>query len=160
MSGVRVWLAGPDETAQVTRLMLGFRDDLGYHWPSDQQFSEGIAQLAGDAQTDYLLGALDDQGPPVGVCQLRFRFGLWRGGNDCWLEDLYVEPQARGNGLGRALTEFAVQHAEHARGCQRIELDLDEANETALKLYSSLGFAPKSAGSRDLYLRRNLGSRP
>ena len=158
MSEHRVWVASPDEQDEVTRLLLGFRNDLGYDWPSDQDFEAGVAKLISGGSTDYLLGAIGD-GPAVGVCQLRFRYGLWQAGNDCLLEDLFIEELARGSGLGRALTEFAIEHASTARDSRRIELDVNEANEPALKLYESLGFGIKNShGGRDLYLRRNLSA--
>ncbi len=157
MKQLRVWVASASEAAEVTRLLISFRNDLGYDWPSDQSFSDGVAELIGDGSTDYLLGAVGD-GPAVGVCQLRFRYGLWQAGNDCLLEDLFVEEAARGSGLGRAMTLFAIQHAASTRTSRRIELDVNEANVPALKLYESLGFGIKNShGGRDLYLRRNLG---
>ena len=156
MSGTRVWVAGVDEADEVTRLLIGFRNDLGYDWPTDESFRSGVATLIAGDSTDYLLGAVGD-GPAVGVCQLRFRYGLWQEGNDCLLEDLFVEEPARGSGLGRAITEFAINHASGSRDARRIELDVNEANEPALKLYESLGFGIKNShGGRDLYLRRNL----
>jgi ribosomal protein S18 acetylase RimI-like enzyme len=157
MSENRVWVAVPDEAGEVARLLIGFRDDLGYDSPSDQVFTDGVTKLIADDSTDYLLGAIGD-GPAVGICQLRFRYGIWQAGSDCLLEDLFVEEPARGSGLGKAMTQFAVEHAG-SRGCRRIELDVNEANEPALKLYESLGFGIKSGhGGRDLYLRRNLGA--
>ncbi len=157
MSENRVWVALPDEAGEVARLLISFRDDLGYDSPSDQVFIDGVTKLIADDSTDYLLGAIGD-GPAVGICQLRFRYGLWQAGSDCLLEDLFVEEPARGSGLGKAMTQFAVEHAG-SRGSRRIELDVNEANEPALKLYESLGFGIKSGhGGRDLYLRRNIGS--
>ena len=158
MSELRVWVADPSEADEVTRLLIGFRNDLGYDWPSDASFVSGVAQLISGDSADYLLGAIGD-GPAVGVCQLRFRYGLWQEGTDCLLEDLFVEEAARGKGLGRALTQFAVEHASTARDARRIELDVNEANEEALKLYESLDFGIKNShGGRDLYLRRNLSA--
>ena len=91
------------------------------------------------------------------MAQLRFRHGLWRAGPDCLLEDLFVEPPARGRGLGRAMTEFAMEYARDKRGARRMELDVNEANTEALKLYESLGFGVKNQhGGRDLYLRVHL----
>ncbi len=160
MSEPRVWLASGAEKDEVARLLIGFRNDLGYDFPSDQSLTNGVAQLISGDSTDYLLGALAD-GPAAGVCQLRFRYGIWQAGNDCLLEDLFIEEQARGSGLGRAMTEFAIEHAAGARDCRRIELDVNEANEPALKLYESLDFGIKNNnGGRDLYLRRNLSAEP
>ena len=154
----RVWIADPHEAEIVTRLMVGFRDDLGYDWPSENAFFAGVEKLLADIQTDFLLGAKDPDSPPEGVCQLRFRHGLWRAGTDCLLEDLFVEQPARGTGLGRALVARARERALE-RGARRMELDVNEANHAALRLYESFGFEAKSSGAdgdRDLYLRLHL----
>jgi GNAT superfamily N-acetyltransferase len=153
-----VWIAGPHEAEVVTRLMVGFRDYLGYDWPSENAFLAGVEKLLEDTQTDFLLGAKDEDSPPEGVCQLRFRHGLWRAGTDCLLEDLFVEEGARGTGLGRALVAKARERALE-RGARRMELDVNEANPAALKLYESFGFETKNAavyGGRDLYMRVHL----
>ncbi len=153
-----VWIAGPHEAEVVTRLMVGFRDHLGYDWPSENAFLAGVEKLLDDVQTDFLLGAKDADSPPQGVCQLRFRHGLWRAGVDCLLEDLYVEEGARGTGLGRALVARATERALE-RGARRMELDVNEANAPALALYGSFGFVSESKafdGARDLYMQVHL----
>jgi ribosomal protein S18 acetylase RimI-like enzyme len=74
---------------------------------------------------------------------------------DCWLEDLFVAAEARGDGHARALAGAALERAGE-RGCKRIELDVNEDNETALALYLPAGFTlePKPPG------RTHLTSRP
>ncbi|MCX6388782.1 MAG: GNAT family N-acetyltransferase [Solirubrobacterales bacterium] len=106
---VRVWRAEPHEAETVARLLISFRDSFGRDWPSDNAFLAGVEKLILDTQTDFLLAAADDDSPPTGVCQLRFRFGIWHAATDCWLEDLYVNPEARRSGIAKALIEFAVQ---------------------------------------------------
>ena len=64
---------------------------------------------------------------------------MWTGSDDAWLEDLYVRDSARRTGLGRALTEFAIDRARQ-RGCGRVQLDVNTANPAAHALYRSLGF--------------------
>lgn len=159
MSDASVWVAEPSEAQTVARLLIAFRDDLGYDWPSDNAFLAGVEKLIEDRKDAvYLLGAPDPDSPPAAVAQLRFRHGLWRAGPDCLLEDLFVEPAARGAGLGRAMTEFAMAYARDERGARRMELDVNEANTAALELYESLGFGIKNShGGRDLYLRVHLG---
>ena len=104
-----------------------------------------------DGSGEYLLAGED------GVCQLRYRWSVWTGADDCWLEDLYVRESARGRGLGRKLVEAAVERAR-SRGCRRIELDVNEENEAAVALYVSAGFTtePKPPG-RTLFVSRRLG---
>lgn len=151
----RTWRAEPHEAETVARLLVSFRDDMGRDWPSDNAFLAGVERLIEIPECEFLLGAVDDDSPPQGVAQLRFRFGIWHAATDCWLEDLYVEPDARRGGLGRALVQASVASAR-ARGCRRVELDVSEANEAALALYSGLGFGFKSEPARDLMMRLPL----
>ena len=60
----------------------------------------------------------------------------WVMGDDCYLEDLFVAPQARGQGIGRALIAD-LQVLARARGWNRLYWHTNEANATARKLYDS-----------------------
>jgi ribosomal protein S18 acetylase RimI-like enzyme len=153
----RTWVADRSEAAAVARLMVAFRDHLGEDWPSDDAFLAGVERLLEDPDTDFLLGAPSDDAPPAGICQLRYRYGLWRAGEDCLLEDLYVEEDARRTGLGRTLVARAIERASE-RGCRRMELDANEDNDAALALYESFGFSSTANpyGARDLYFRLHL----
>jgi ribosomal protein S18 acetylase RimI-like enzyme len=68
-----------------------------------------------------------------------------------------VRDEQRGTGLGRALTEFAIERAR-ARGCGRIQLDANSGNEPARRLYESLGFSPRQdpPGGDALMMTRKL----
>jgi GNAT superfamily N-acetyltransferase len=138
--------------------MLAFRDHLSLDAPSRDEMHAGVERLLGDADTEFLLAAPDGDGAPdAGVAQLRFRYGVWRAGGDCLLEDLFVDESARVRGLGRALMEATLDRAR-ARGCRRVELDTNERNDAALRLYGSFGFSAtaNAYGGRDLYLRLHL----
>src|SRR3954454_13476221 len=153
----RVWVAAPHEARDVARLMIAFRDHLGLSWPSDNAFLAGVERLLEDPATEFLLAASGDGALPAGVAQLRFRWGVWRAGGDCLIEDVFVAQEARGAGLGHALVAKAVDRARE-RGCRRAELDVNEANAAALALFASFGFraTANSYGARDLYLRVHL----
>jgi GNAT superfamily N-acetyltransferase len=155
--GPRVWLAGPGEAEHVARLLTEFRDHNGLTWPSDNAFLAGVEKLMDDIATDFLLGAVHDDAPPGGVVQLRYRFGVWRAGTDCLVEDVFVSQAARGVGLGSALLDGALARARE-RGARRMELDVNEANDTALALYGRAGFSAtdNAYGKRDLYMRLHL----
>jgi ribosomal protein S18 acetylase RimI-like enzyme len=135
---VQVWVASADEAAEVTRLMVAFRDWWERDVPDDRAAAAGVARLLADEGTEFLLAAAGEGGP-VGVCQLRYRYGFWYDAPDCWLEDLFVLQDARRLGVGRALADAALERARE-RGCRRIQLDVNEANPEALALYRSLGF--------------------
>jgi GNAT superfamily N-acetyltransferase len=147
-----VRLATQDDAADVARLMIGFRDWQGRSEPANDVIELTVRRLLADPSTEYLLGG----SPPTGVCQLRYRLSVWTGTHDCCLEDLFVEADGRGSGLGRELVEAALQRARE-RGCARIDLDANEANGPALALYKSVGFDSWSAaGGNDLFMRLRL----
>jgi ribosomal protein S18 acetylase RimI-like enzyme len=148
-----VWKAKRDEAPAVAGLLIEFRDWFGYSGPPDETFHRNVGRLIEDWLTDFLLVAESEGDEPAGVCQLRFRLGVWRDGDDAWLEDLYVRGDAQGKGLGRALTEAAIEHARD-RGAKRIQLDVEEENATARAVYEKAGFGIK--GSKALFLQREL----
>lgn len=157
----RVRPADADDTGAVAELLVAFRDHMGKDWPPADVFHAGVGRLMDDPDTVYLLGFTEEDGPPQGVVQLRFRDGIWRAGPDCLVEDVFVREEARGSGLGRALMAAAVAHAR-GRGARRMELDVNEANPAALALYGSFGFSASAAPGepRDLYMRVHLDPDP
>jgi len=132
---VTVRVAGPDDVEVVAQLLCDFRDHEGRHWPPDDAMLAGVQRLIGRDDVDYLLGG----DPPMGVIQLRYRYGVWWDAEDCCVEDVFVREEARGTGLGRALVSFAIDRARE-RGCRRLELDTGADNAPAQGLYRSLGF--------------------
>jgi ribosomal protein S18 acetylase RimI-like enzyme len=148
-----VRLATQDDAADVARLMIGFRNWQGKSEPADDVIEATVRRLLADPNTEYLLAG----SPPAGVCQLRYRLSVWTGTDDCCLEDLFVEADGRGSGIGRELVDVALQRARE-RGCTRIDLDANEANAPALALYRSVGFDSWSAaaGGNDLFMRLRL----
>ena len=153
----RVWRAGPDEADTVGGLLVEFRNHLNVEWPSENAFLAGVDRLIEDPNTAYFLAAPDENSPPLGVAQVRFRYGIWWAAEDCLLEDLFVREEARGTGMGRALVEAVVELARE-RGSRRIELDANDQNEAAQALYRSLGFDAQDDryGGRNLFMRLHL----
>lgn len=151
MASIR--LATEDDVQAIAALLAAFRTWFGRDSPSGESLARSVRRLLADPGTEYLLAG----DPPVGVCQLRYRYGVWFEAEDCCLEDLYVCDEARGEGLGRALAEAALERARE-RGCARIELDVNEANPPALALYRSLGFEsrPASTEGNNLLMRLRL----
>jgi len=147
--------ADPSDLDSVVGLIAEFRDWWGKTEPSLEVIRGMAGRLLDDPQTEFLL-AFDDAGEAVGIAQVRYRPSLWTGADDSWLEDLFVTEAARGGGHGRELVEAAFESAR-ARGCRRIELDVNEQNEEALRFYESLGFTtePKPPG-RTLFVSRIL----
>jgi ribosomal protein S18 acetylase RimI-like enzyme len=157
----RVWVAQPHEAEVVARLLIGFRNHLGVDWPSDNAFLAGVERLIETTDARYLLGAPDDDSPPAGVAQMRFRYGIWCAAEDALLEDLFVAESARGSGLGRALLDRVIAEARE-RGCRRLELDVNDNNDAALGLYRSVGFDNRDDryGGGNLFMRLRLEQQP
>ena len=133
--------------------MIGFRDWQGRSDPADDAIASTVRHLLADPNAEFLLAG----DPAIGVCQLRYRLSIWTGTDDCCLEDLFVEADGRGSGLGRELVGAALRRARE-RGCTRIDLDANEANAPAVALYRSVGFDSWSsaAGGNDLFMRLRL----
>jgi ribosomal protein S18 acetylase RimI-like enzyme len=149
---VRVWRAAPDEAPAVAALLAAFRDHLGYDQPSDESMLASVQRIIGRDDAEYLLAG---DGEPVAVAQVRYRWSVWWEAEDCWLEDLYVAPEARREGLGRTLVEAVADRARE-RGCRRVELDVSSENPAAMALYRSLGFDTGKTGGQDIFMRKRL----
>ncbi|MEV0976974.1 GNAT family N-acetyltransferase [Streptomyces sp. NPDC049915] len=102
----------------------------------DALFSDHPAAFAHIAEDD-------DTGEPVGFALWFLSFSTWRGTHGIYLEDLFVRPQARGAGHGKALlTELARICTR--RGYQRLEWSVLNWNEPAIGFYDALGARPQN----------------
>jgi len=85
----------------------------------------------------------EENGALLGVTHCVIHRGTWAIGDFCYLEDLFVTPQARGKGVGRALIEAVYARAD-ANGWSRVYWLTHESNTTARQLYDkvakNLGF--------------------
>ncbi|MFI2619919.1 GNAT family N-acetyltransferase [Streptomyces sp. NPDC018584] len=98
-------------------------------------FGERPAAFAHIAQDDA-------SGEVVGFSLWFLNFSTWRGVHGIYLEDLYVRPEARGGGHGKALlTELARICVE--RGYERLEWSVLDWNEPSINFYKSLGARPQ-----------------
>lgn len=84
------------------------------------------------------LCAEDGDGRLVGVVHYLFHRSSWTVGESCYLQDLFVAPEVRGGGIGRALIE-AVYAAADARGAAQVYWLTQHFNETARRLYDRVG---------------------
>ena len=62
-----------------------------------------------------------------------------------YIDDLCVDEQCRGKGIGKALYEAVVRYAK-MRKCYNITLNVWACNESAMKFYQSLGLIPQKIG--------------
>ena len=78
---------------------------------------------------------------PVGMALFFHNFSTWTGLRGLYLEDLYVRPEMRGRGVGRALLIHLARTARE-RDCARFEWAVLNWNEPAIGFYQSLGAVP------------------
>jgi GNAT superfamily N-acetyltransferase len=78
---------------------------------------------------------------PVGFAVFFYNFSTWLGRPGLYLEDLFVKPEKRGKGYGRALLVDLAKIARD-RGCGRMEWAVLNWNEPAIKFYRTLGATP------------------
>ncbi|MEV6422280.1 GNAT family N-acetyltransferase [Streptomyces sp. NPDC051662] len=99
--------------------------------------------LFGERPAAYAHIAETDDGEPVGFALWFLNFSTWRGVCGIYLEDLYVRPDRRGGGHGKALlTELARICVE--RGYERLEWSVLDWNEPSIAFYRSLGAVPQA----------------
>jgi GNAT superfamily N-acetyltransferase len=83
-----------------------------------------------------VIGAVD--GTPAGFALYFFNYSTFLARPGLYLEDLFVKPEFRGAGLGKALLLHLAALA-HERGCGRMEWAVLDWNEPAIGFYESLG---------------------
>jgi GNAT superfamily N-acetyltransferase len=81
---------------------------------------------------------------PVGFAVFFHNFSTWLGRPGLYLEDLFVRPEMRGKGYGRALLVDLAKIARE-RGCGRMEWAVLDWNDPAIQFYRKLGAKPMDA---------------
>lgn len=85
----------------------------------------------------------EDDGTPVGFALFFHNFSTFLGLPGVYLEDLFVMPEHRGRGVGRALLRELARLAVE-RGCGRLEWSVLDWNRDAIGFYERLGARPNS----------------
>jgi GNAT superfamily N-acetyltransferase len=81
------------------------------------------------------------QGEPVGFAIWFYTFSTFRGRHGIFVEDLFVRPAFRSRGVGTALLQLLARRCL-AEGLPRLEWDVLDWNEPAIRFYRSLGAVP------------------
>jgi ribosomal protein S18 acetylase RimI-like enzyme len=146
-SAVEIREASAADADSIGQMLHDFNVEYGEATPGPQWIAQRVRELLDAGDTAVLLCG---EGPD-GLALLRFRPFLWTAGLECYLAELYVRPELRGQGRGRALMD-AVLDTARRRGADYIDLNTDEDDTAARALYASVGFA-NSARYYELDLR-------
>ncbi len=93
--------------------------------------------MAGEPDFHVALVAVDESDAPLGLAHMLFHRSTWSPSHYCYLEDLFVEPQLRAKGVGRALIEAVYAEADQ-RQCTRTYWMTQDSNYRARGLYDQL----------------------
>ncbi|MEO8241218.1 MAG: GNAT family N-acetyltransferase [bacterium] len=127
--------AVPDDRAQWAVLWLGFL--TFYETDLPQTITDHTWTRLMDPASPMKMRVAEDAGTLLAFAIHQHHPSTWVIGDDCYLEDLFVDPAKRGHGLGRAMIKDLIALAR-ARGWNRIYWHTNEDNATARKLYESI----------------------
>ena len=154
----RIQIVGYEDrlAADFARLNRDWLEGFDLLEPADEKYlaapREAIIEAGGD-----IFFAVDD-GTVIGTCAV-----LPSGPTDVELAKLAVAPEAQRRGIGRRLTQVAIDYARNA-GAQKMVLVSNSKLVSAIRLYESLGFkhapVPVNTGyvSADVYMELSLAA--
>ena len=120
----------------IGQLLHEFNSEFDDPTPGPRALGERVGQLLATGEIEVLLAG----DGPHGLAVLRFRSAIWAQALDCYLEELYVVPDRRGQGLGRALVNAAIELARR-EGAAHMDLGTSEDDVVARALYESVGLS-------------------
>jgi GNAT superfamily N-acetyltransferase len=147
--------ASAEDAEAIAQLLHDFNSEYEDFTPGVPALSERLGELLAAEEIVVLLAA----DPPLGFALFRLRPSLWSKAGDVYLEELYVVPSRRGQGIGGALLDTAIETARQM-GANHFELTTGEEDVEARALSKSRGFSNREGapdGPRMLYYELELG---
>ncbi|CAN5221981.1 N/A [soil metagenome] len=148
--------ADAGDAAIAARLLKDFNSEFDDPTPGVEFLTRRYHELlSSDALAVFFAGPVED---PLGFAQVRLLPAVTSDALGASLEELYVVPPRRGEGIGRALLEATMAYAREA-GADHIDLNTSEDDHAAMALYESEGFTNREGrpdGPRMYYFERGL----
>ena len=133
----RIRRARPDDVPAIVDLVYGLAEYE--RAPQECRLTAEQLQTALFGDKPAVFCHVAEIGGEVVGCALWFlNFSTWRGVHGIYLEDLFVRPEQRGSGLGKALLIALAQECV-ANGYERLEWSVLDWNTPAIDFYKSLG---------------------
>ena len=129
---------GPGSIADAARLLHDFNAEYDEPAPDPALLVPRLRDLIRDGHVIVLL-ARDPEDAAVGVAAMRVQPSIIGLANEAYLAELYVVPDRRGQGYGRALITEAM-HLARAQGADYAFLITSEEDRLAQRLYDAAGF--------------------
>ena len=134
--------ATPDDVTQIRQFIL----ELAIYEKAEHEVEASeddlLNTLFGEMATAHCL-ICEKDGKAIGFAVYFFNYSTWQGKNGLYLEDLYISPNYRGLGAGKALLQHLALIAVN-NNCGRFEWSVLDWNKPAIEFYESLGAKPKS----------------
>ena len=140
MYEINITKAVRDDIPVIFELMKGlaeFEELLDTFYATEELLEQAV--FSDNPAVEVLVGRLD--GEIKGYALFFHNFSSFLGRPGMYLEDIYVEPDSRGSGLGKQLLVEVARIAKE-RGCHRLEWLVLDWNEKAIRFYDSLGAKP------------------
>ncbi len=141
MSDINIRVAEENDSA----IILGFITELAIYENAEAEVIASVDDIQesifGEASSvKALICSRGDE--PVGFAVYFFNYSTWLGKKGLYLEDLYVSPNHRGSGAGKALLVNLAKIA-FSENCGRFEWSVLDWNEPAIQFYRALGALPQ-----------------
>ncbi len=137
---IRVRPATPSDRPQLVDLLGELFAQEAEFTPNPDAQARGLeALLADPAHAQILVAENTGTQEVLGMVSLLFTVSTALGTPVAWVEDVVVSENARGRGIGQHLMQGALELARQ-RGCRRLTLLTDRANQGAQRFYARFGF--------------------
>lgn len=133
--------ATSEDATDVAELLYDFNTEYDDPTPPVPVLAERVLELLTVGAIVVLLAGR----PAAGLAVLRTKPSLWSKAADAYLEELYVIPEKRGKGIGKALLKAAIATAREA-GADHFELTTGETDTEARGLYESFDLTNREGG--------------
>jgi ribosomal protein S18 acetylase RimI-like enzyme len=130
---------GSDGLAAAAQLLHDFNREYDEPVPPADEVAARLAELIDGGHATVLLARADGTGTPVGVAVMRVQPAVLSQAQEVYLAELYVVPDRRGQGYGRALITEALRVARE-QGADYAFLITSEEDRLAQRLYEAAGF--------------------
>src|SRR5215213_8695715 len=142
-----------EDTHDIARLLHDFNTEFDTPTPGTDALTARLRTLLATDETFAIVTGT----PPVAVALVTLRPNVWYEGPVALLDEMYVAPDRRGQGLGTAMIDLLLATCR-ARSVELVEINVDEGDVDARRFYERAGFTSTepTTGEGALYSFQDL----